>query len=501
LPHHGGGNWKDRTIASVDIKGMKTRCRLIPALLALGLAGCGTLDDGPITVSVIGPPLKLADPLFGKIDLGSRETLAATAWGLVSFDADGRIAPALAERWILTDDGRSFIFRIRRATWSDGKPVTARDVATQLRTIMAPASRHPLKPLFGNVEQVIAMTGQVIEMRLKAPQPELMQLFAQPEMAVFHGKPSRGAGPYRVHSVRNGVSRLRPVPDPTLEEPEDRGDRDDIRLRGEAASSAVARFIARDVDLVRGGSFVDLALARAARPASAQFQVDPVYGLFGFAVMPDSTVLADSNVRKALAMSLDRDRIVRSFGVSTWQPQFALLPAQLDSLGTPAVLGWITLQPDERVARARSLVGGGGKIVRIAMPEGPGARLLFAAVAADWSRIGIEARRVPYGDAADLRLIDEVAPHSSALWYLNRLACTRGINCDPSTQTAIRAALTAPDVETRRTAIAEADAKIAERQLFIPIALPLRWSLVSPKLTGWRNNAFAVHALRHLKDS
>ena len=84
------------------------------------LAACsGRGDDGPITVSVIDGALKLADPAKLPTDAGDEAMLGATAQGLVAFDAEGRIEPALAERWIITDDGLSIIFRIRRADWAD----------------------------------------------------------------------------------------------------------------------------------------------------------------------------------------------------------------------------------------------------------------------------------------------------------------------------------------------------------------------------------------------
>jgi oligopeptide transport system substrate-binding protein len=476
-----------------------------PAILSLSLAallmGCTNRDDdGPITMSVIGGPLKLADPARMSTDAGEEMMLAATAQGLVAFDASGQIVPALAERWIMTDDGMSFIFRIRRAKWTDGKAVTGREVAERLRTIMSPTSAHPLRPTFASVEQIIAMTGQVIEVRLRAPQPELLQLLAQPDMAIVRVKPTIGSGPYRIHSAKNGVTRLRPVPVEMLaEDVEDRGERDDVRVRGESARNAVARFQARETMLVKGGSFADLAFARAARPASGQFQVDPVYGLFGFAVVTDSKVLEESSVRRALAMAIDRERLVRSFGVSSWRAQYAALPNQLDSSAPPAALEWVKANMDERVARAKVLLAGERPSIRVALPPGPGSRLLFAAVAADWRRIGVEARAVGMREVADLRLIDEVAPQSAAFWYLHRLSCERGLPCDPVSETMLTAARSAVTIKQRGDALAELDVRLAERQVYIPLALPLRWSLVSPSLTGWRSNAFAAHPLRHLR--
>lgn len=478
------------------------RSALLVALLGLAAASCTDRDDAyPVTLSVIGDKLKLADPLRMATTTSDELLLSSTAQGLVAFDAQGRITPALAERWIITDDGLSLIFRIRRAQWTDGRPVTAREVAERLRAIIAPGSRHALQPLFGGVSEIIAMTGQVVEIRMRTPQPELLQLLAHPDMAIIRGNAAQGSGPYRIHSVRAGVTRLRPIRDETEEDAEDRGDRDDVRVRSEPAALAVARFQSREIAMVTGGSFVDLALARAARPAAAQFQVDPVYGLFGLAVASDSKALSDPSVRKALAMAIDRERIVRSFGVSSWQAQYAVLPAQLDSAAPPAALEWVQQTLAERVARARQLIGNPARlpVLRVALPMGAGSRLLFAEIAADWRKIGVQARAVGAGDQADLRLIDEVAPQSAAFWYLARLSCARGLPCDQATEAALNAARIAGTSTERVQALAEADGKLAERQIFIPIALPLRWSLATANLRGFRPNAFAAHPLQRLR--
>lgn len=426
--------------------------------------------------------------------------LASTAQGLVTFDAQGRIAPALAERWIITSDGLSIIFRIRRAHWNDNTPVTGRQVAERLRAMTAAGSKHPMAPLFSNVSAIIAMTGQVVEMRLRVPQPELLQLLANPDMGIFHLRASQGTGPFRVHSVRAGVTRLRPIPDDTSEEPEYRGQRDDIRVRGEPAPLAVARFQAREISLVTGGTFSDLALARAARPATSQFQIDPVYGLFGLAVSRTSKTLADGPVRKALAMAIDRDRIVLSFGVSTWTPAYSVLPAQLDSSARPAALEWVQTPLAERIARANDLIRGKSlPPIRVAIPASTGGRLLFAELAADWRKIGVRAVHVEPDALADLRLIDEVAPQSAAFWYIHRLSCARGLPCDPVIEAGLAAVMVAPTGQERADAIAGVDARMAEKQLYFPIALPLRWSLVSNSLTAWRPNAFAAHPLGKLR--
>lgn len=478
------------------------RSNLFMIAAPLVLAGCSSAQDKePVTMSVIGSKLQLSDPNRTSLNPATAIMLGATAQGLVALDAEGQIEPALAERWIMTDDGMSVIFRVRRAQWADGRPVTSTEVAARLRSAMGPGSRNALKPMLAGVDRIISMTGQVIEIRLKVPQPDFLQLMAQPEMAIFRTLPANGTGPYAIHSTREGVTRLRLIPAEGEQPRAEDQQRTDVRIRAEPASRAIARFAVRDASLVTGGSFADLALVRAARPPSSQFQLDPAYGLFGLAVSTSSEVLADINLRRALAMSIDRDRIVRLFGVSNWQPVLSILPARLDSAAPPAALDWVQLAQADRIARARNYVSGRSEPVevRIALPSGAGSRLLFAALADDWRKVGVRARMVGAGDEADLRLIDEVAPQSSALWYLNRLSCAQGLPCSDTGELALKAASNATTIAERESAIAEADAAFASNQPYIPIALPLRWSLVSPNLTGWRPSAFAFHPLRHLR--
>ncbi len=473
---------------------MRARILLLSAA-TVALASCTSgASDGPITLSIIAPA-KAPD------DIAMALISDATAQGLVAFDAEGQIEPALAERWIVTDDGINIIFRIRRAKWADGRPVTSAEVAQSLRAQMAAKSKNRLKPLIGTIAEITSMTGQVLEIRLKAPQPDFLQLLAQPDMAIVRVAGGVGTGPYQIHSKRGDVTRLRKVPpDGEVIEP-DVQQRTDIRVRRESASLAIARFAGREIGLVTGGGFAELPLVRPAAIASSQFSMDPAYGLFGLAASAKSKAVASVNVRRALAMAIDRERLVGLFGLNNWRPQYAVLPSQLDSISAPAVLEWVALTQSARIARAKSYLTDAGDVpvLRIALPSGPGARLLFAAIAADWRQIGISAVLVGMNEPADLRLIDEVAPQRPALWYVERLSCARGLPCSAKTEAAIAAAMSATTLEDRSAAIAEADAAIASEQPFIPIALPLRWSLVSPQMIAWRPNAFAIHPLRHLR--
>jgi oligopeptide transport system substrate-binding protein len=65
--------------------------------------------------------------------------------------------------------------------------------------------------------------------------------------------------------------------------------------------------------------------------------------------------------------------------------------------------------------------------------------------------------------------------------------------CDPAADAAMEAARAAPDQAGRLAALAQADRSLAAAAPFIPLAAPVRWSLVAPRLTGFRTNLFGRH--------
>ncbi|MGA9582874.1 MAG: ABC transporter substrate-binding protein, partial [Allosphingosinicella sp.] len=198
------------------------------------LAGCGGDETGPISVSAIGGEPRLANPNRERLDPPSAILLEASAQGLVRFDAGGEIEPALAQRWIVSDDGLRYTFRLGAASLGGGR-ITAQQVAARLRAAVAPASRSPLKPVLGAIDEIVAMTDDVLEISLRTPRPNFLQLLAQPEMAILRG--GDGSGPYRVERLPDGSVQLLPA---EAEAQEDDPPPPPLRLRGESAALAAA---------------------------------------------------------------------------------------------------------------------------------------------------------------------------------------------------------------------------------------------------------------------
>jgi peptide/nickel transport system substrate-binding protein len=420
----------------------------------------------------------------------------------VRFDARGQVEPGLAERWNVSDDGLSYIFRLASEEWSGGGKVTARQVARILRQAIAENSNNPLKDTLGAVEEIVPMTDRVLEVRLRAPRPNLLQLLAQPEFALV--REGRGSGPFMLgeQPTASGALRLqRRVTVPDGEE--DR--REELELRGAPAPAAIRRFVAGDADLVLGGTFADLPYTRRAGLARGALQFDPVAGLFGLVPTRKSGPLADAELRRLLTQAIDRDALLVAFDVPGLVGRSTLLEAGLDGVPDPVAPPWVAVALGDRrpalIAASDQLFGERERpLLRIALPEGPGAELLFNRLTADWGLLGIRLERAVKGQPTDLRLVDAVAPSTSPAWFLRQFRCETAPICVAEADPLLEAARAAPVAAQRGALLAEAARMMDEAQLFIPIAAPIRWALVADRIEGFAGNRFARHTLTSLEE-
>jgi oligopeptide transport system substrate-binding protein len=472
----------------------------LPALL-LTTSCDRRADTGPVIVSVIGEAPAVAGTDRRLLTTPDRLLTDAVAEGLVRFDAAGQIEGGLAERWTVTDDGTSYIFRLRPARWSNGEPGRAQQVVTLLKRQLARGARNSLAPYLSAIDDVVEMTPEVIEVELARPRPDLLKLFAQPELALVRASTRGGAGPFRIASTGAHAVLLRPIEDPDRDPDADAlTPEDNVRLIGERAARAIVRFVNRQSDMVTGGTITDWPVVQRADPTAATIRLDPAAGLFGLAVTRRDGLLADAQTRAALAAAFDRAALVVAVSPD-WTATETLLPDQLDSLSPPTQPAWAPVPREQRLAAIRTRVAAwrataGTPTLGLALPAGTGGTLLWTRLAADLYAMGIRPVRHALDDpAADLRLIDLVAPYDSARWYLSE-AC---LACSDEAQQAIEAARLAPTLDARAATIARADIALTADAAFIPLARPFRWSLVSLRLAQWQANARAWHPLNHLR--
>ncbi|MGH2631103.1 MAG: ATP-binding protein [Actinomycetota bacterium] len=108
------------------------------------------------------------------------------------------IVPSLAERWEISDDGLRYVFHLREGlTWSDGHPLTARDVEFGIKRVLNPTVPGSSVAIYFVLEGgqayylgeetdtstvgVRALDDRTVEFRLAAPAPYFMSVMNRPD--------------------------------------------------------------------------------------------------------------------------------------------------------------------------------------------------------------------------------------------------------------------------------------------------------------------------------
>ncbi len=471
-------------------------------LLGLLVASCSpSRDDGVLDIAVIGEGEELFDNTL-RLGFAGQHVRAATTQGLVAVNEAGQVVPAIAERWIVTDDGASYIFRIREFDLPDGSRLTAQTVRDSLRSTWARLGGTSLGLDLAQMRDIRAMTGRVVEIRLKSPMPGFLQLLAQPEMGIA----LRGA--------RTGPMGLRrsegmAVLDALLPEqrgfPMQPGFEDglvQLQLTATDAQDATSGFGDGRFDLVLGGKLASLPLADTGGLSRGTVRLDSAVGLFGLDVAASDGFLAVSANREALSMALDRANLLQRFNIAGWIPTTRIVAPGLPGDRGQVEERWAEMTLDERQARSRGRVSsyaartGGDVSLSVALAQGPGSDLLFDELAGQLAGIGVTLTRAKAGTQADLVERDRLARYGGARWFLNQFHCDISPKvCSEDVDFLVDLAVDARDQAESMSYLEEAERTLASTNLFIPFGAPIRWSLVRGDVDGFAENPWGIHPL------
>ncbi len=171
-------------------------------LAALALAGCSGEGDikqaTTLNYAQMDEPKRL-DPAFVK-DLYEGIVSGFLYDGLVGFGSGSDIHPSLAERWDITPDGLVYTFHLRPdVKFSDGKPVTSRDVRYSFTRILRPETNSQRKWVLDRIagaDQVMegsttTLSGLAtpndgtVEITLQTPYPPFLVMLAMPNAVII----------------------------------------------------------------------------------------------------------------------------------------------------------------------------------------------------------------------------------------------------------------------------------------------------------------------------
>lgn len=131
-------------------------------VLALTVSACGSADK-PVSWNSASEPPQLNSVLTSTT--GSGDVLRHVMDGLVELDDNDVPVPAIAESWEVTNDGKTYTFKLRQdALWSNGEKVTAADFKFAFDLLFNPNSAAPYAgtwaPLIVGAEDVLNLQNE-----------------------------------------------------------------------------------------------------------------------------------------------------------------------------------------------------------------------------------------------------------------------------------------------------------------------------------------------------
>lgn len=135
--------------------------------------GAAAVDNSIVVVSGVIPTL---NPFGGHKDTGYvTDNIFAS---LTRFDSNNNIVPYLAESWVVSNQGRTYTFNLRRnAFFHDGTPITAEDVIFSIELTLV--HNRFGQAMFGPIERMETPDDHTLVIHLSHPHPALLISAAQ----------------------------------------------------------------------------------------------------------------------------------------------------------------------------------------------------------------------------------------------------------------------------------------------------------------------------------
>jgi peptide/nickel transport system substrate-binding protein len=129
--------------------------------------------------------------------------------GLLGYDPQGKLRGELAEKWEVDDNGQ-WTFKLRDATFHDGRPVTSADVKWNIEQVASENSTAYFQGQFKAITKIETPDDKTVRLTTDKPIATLATWFAHYNMPIIPkgSEPDTtvGAGPFKLASRERGTS-------------------------------------------------------------------------------------------------------------------------------------------------------------------------------------------------------------------------------------------------------------------------------------------------------
>jgi oligopeptide transport system substrate-binding protein len=233
----------------------------------------------------------------------------------------------------------------------------------------------------------------------------------------------------------------------------------------------------------------------------------------------DVKAFKDIRVRRALSEAVDRDFITAKLLRAGQPAAYAFVPPGTANYVSGARTVWADMPFAARQAQARRLLAQAGfgpdtpLRIEIKSASSNDTQLLMQAIQADWKAVGVEVSLVQNeGQIAfeayrtrDFQVgsMSWFADFNDPVTFLGLLKSDTGAQNygdykNPAYDALLDAADHEPDADRRAKILSRAEQLMLDDEAVVPIYFVVNRNLVSPKVTGWTDNAENFHRSRWL---
>ncbi|MCD1147211.1 peptide ABC transporter substrate-binding protein [Peptoniphilus sp. KCTC 25270] len=283
--------------------------------------------------------------------------------GLMRYNEEGELIPAMAESYEASEDGLTYTFKLKDGLkWSNGEPITAKDFEFSWKRVLDPdygsEYSYQITNYIVGAQEVLDGTGspddvgikalddKTLEVKLLAPTPYFVGLTAFYTLypvseAVVTENPDWAKDPSNTEFVSNGAFKVVSWEHNSkivLEKNENYFDADKVKLDGiefdiiEDGNTSYSKYQGNEYDLIVSPPAT--VTAQGIQEENSELVIGDDIGVYYYEFNSTEKPFTNAKVRQALSMAIDRKTMVENIAQGGQTPAQGVVPnGLLDDTG------------------------------------------------------------------------------------------------------------------------------------------------------------------------